>query len=98
MTNDSSFAGPQARKRSIFAVTLGASFTALAVVILAIFAVGAPTADGTVYTMTNGGSSFNWSDTTRWSPSGVPGAGDTAVVNGCCPHITGDGKGKGGII
>jgi uncharacterized repeat protein (TIGR01451 family) len=81
MTNDCSLVEPQPRKGRTFALSLGASFAALAVVVVAILAVGAPTADATVYTMSGGSSAFNWTDVTRWSPSGVPGAGDTAVVN-----------------
>src|SRR3979409_1362091 len=56
-------------------------FTAIAVIVLVLMAVGAPTADATVYTVTNGSLPFNWTDTTRWSPSGSPNTGDTAVVN-----------------
>src|SRR5260221_10776597 len=81
MTNDSSSVQPRARKGRTFAFSLGASFAALSVVVVAILVIGAPAANATVYTTTNGSSAFNWTDTTRWSPSGSPNTGDTAVVN-----------------
>jgi uncharacterized repeat protein (TIGR01451 family) len=84
MTTDSSYVMPQPRTRRIFALSLGASLAALTLIVLAILGAGAPTAEAATYTLTGGGSSFNWSDTTKWSPSGSPGTGDTAIINSCC--------------
>lgn len=80
MTNETSSVQTQTRRGRTFALSLGASFAAIAAVVAALLIIGAPTADATVYTMTNGITPFNWSDSTRWSPSGVPGTGDTAIV------------------
>src|SRR4051794_8383595 len=81
MTTQMSCVAPPARSGRTFAVSLGASFAVLAAVILVLLAVGAPTADAVTYTVTNGASSFNWTDNTRWNPTGFPTAGDTAIVN-----------------
>src|SRR5258708_987989 len=81
MANDSSSVRPQARPGRTFALSLGASLAAWAAAVAAILVIGAPAANATVYTTTNGSSAFNWTDTTRWSPSGSPNTGDTAVVN-----------------
>src|SRR5258707_8030722 len=67
MTNDCSSIPPQARKRRTFAVSLSASFVALAGVGTAILALGGPPPEATVYTGTNGSLPFNWSTTTRRS-------------------------------
>src|SRR5580765_6611155 len=63
---------------SRIAVSMGVSLTALAVVLFAIMFAGAPAAEAVTYTTTNGSSPYNWSDTTRWSPTGFPSTGDTA--------------------
>lgn len=99
MTTQISLAAPaEARSGRTFAVSLGASFVVLAVAVVVMLSIGAPTADATTYTVTNGSSSFNWSDTTRWSPSGVPGVGDVAIVGVCCPTITVDTNVNGVIL
>ena len=81
--------------RSVIKLSLGVSLAAIAIVIGAIFIVGAPAADAAVYTLTGLCGNCNWSDTTKWSggPAGTfPGqaAGDTANICASTATLTVD--------
>lgn len=52
-----------------------------------------PAVSGTTYTWTGGGDDTSWADGANWSPEGVPGVGDAAVVQApedakCHAHVT----------
>jgi len=89
-------------KRSILALSLGISFTAVTILVAAVLIAGAPTAEAAVYTLSGSCGLCNWSDSTKWSGGAfgtTPGqaAGDTAAV-GCLATLSVDTVVANGVI
>lgn len=99
---ESSIACPlKPRKQRVFAFSLGASFLLVAIMVIAIFTTGAPTADAATCTQ-SGGPPFNWKTPSMWGgcSGSYPGAnaGDTAVLVSSGQTVTVDGPIANGVI